>query len=68
MPRGQDSLAIDVAHLGWAGSHAAPAIDLTAFELLVIEPSDDELAAHAAVLADLDKASGGRTLWRERMA
>jgi DNA polymerase-3 subunit epsilon len=68
MTRGQDSLVIDVAHTGSPGSHAASAIDLTTFELQVIEPSDDELAAHAAVLADLDKASGGRTLWRERMA
>jgi DNA polymerase III subunit epsilon len=68
MTRGQDSLVIDVAQMGSSGSHAAPAVDLTTFELVVIEPCDDELAAHAAVLADLDRASGGRTLWRERMA
>jgi len=68
MTRGQDSLVIDIAQMGTSGSHAAVAIDLAAFELAVIEPSDDELAAHAAVLADLDKASGGRTLWREHMA
>jgi len=68
MTRGQDSLVIDVAHIESSGLHAASALDLTAFALAVIEPSDDELAAHAAVLADLDKASGGRTLWRARMA
>jgi len=68
MTRGQDSLVIDVAHGASAGTHAAWAVDLATFELLVIEPTDDELAAHAAVLADLDKASGGRTLWRDRMA
>jgi DNA polymerase III subunit epsilon len=68
MTRGQDSLVIDVGHMGSSGPHAAPAIDLTTFDLLVIEPSADELASHAAVLADLDRASGGRTLWRERMA
>ena len=68
MTRGQDSLVIDVAHMGSSGPHAAPVVDLTTFDLVVIEPSDDELASHGAVLADLDKASGGRTLWRERMA
>ncbi|HEY6512893.1 MAG TPA: DNA polymerase III subunit epsilon [Burkholderiaceae bacterium] len=68
MTRGQDSLVIDVAHIESSGLHAASALDLTAFALAVIEPSDDELAAHAALLADLDKASGGRTLWRARMA
>ena len=68
MTRGQDSLVIDVAHIESSGLHAASALDLAAFVLAVIEPSDDELAAHAAVLADLDKASGGRTLWRARMA
>jgi len=68
MTRGQDSLVIDVAHTHSSGPHAAAALDLAAFELAVIEPSDEELAAHAVVLVDLDRASGGRTLWRERMA
>ena len=68
MTRGQDSLVIDVAQSSAAGERAAWAADLATFDLAVIEPSEAELAAHAAVLADLDKASGGRTLWRERMA
>jgi DNA polymerase-3 subunit epsilon len=68
MTRGQDSLVIDIAHGATAGAHAAWAVDLASLELTVIEPSDAELAAHAAVLADLDKTSGGRTLWRHRMA
>jgi DNA polymerase-3 subunit epsilon len=34
----------------------------------VIEPSPEELAAHDAVLAALDKASGGKTVWRRVMA
>jgi len=68
MTRGQDSLVIDVAQGAASDAHAAWTIDLATFELVVIEPTEDELAAHAAVLADLDKASGGRTVWRERMA
>ena len=41
-----------------------PPLDLSGFSLPVIAPDADDLAAHAAVLADLDKASGGKTVWR----
>jgi DNA polymerase-3 subunit epsilon len=34
----------------------------------VLEPSEAEMLAHEAVLADLDKASGGKTIWRFAMA
>src|SRR5262249_18968697 len=34
-------------------------------ELRVIRASEAELAAHERVLAKLDKASGGKTLWRQ---
>ena len=68
MTRGQDSLVIDIAH-GDAGGHVdGVAIDLSTFELIVVEPSADELLAHEKVLADLDKACGGRTLWRVPVA
>jgi DNA polymerase-3 subunit epsilon len=36
--------------------------------LVVVPPSDDELAAHERSLAALDKASGGKTLWRSLVA
>lgn len=68
MTRGQDSLVIDVAQGTAGGAHDGLAVDLTTFELPVIEATEAELAAHAAVLADLDKASGGRTVWRVHMA
>jgi hypothetical protein len=32
--------------------------------IVVVRPSETELAAHEHVLALLDKMSGGRTLWR----
>lgn len=65
MTRGQDSLGI-LHHDDGAEPGAAldTAIDLRQFELRVLEPDADEIAAHEAVLADLDKASGGRTVWR----
>jgi len=31
----------------------------------VIRPSEQEVAAHEHVLALLDKASGGKTVWRQ---
>jgi DNA polymerase-3 subunit epsilon len=33
-------------------------------ELRIVRASQEELAAHARVLATIDKASGGRTVWR----
>jgi DNA polymerase-3 subunit epsilon len=32
--------------------------------LPVLQATPEEAAAHEAVLADLDKASGGKTVWR----
>ena len=68
MTRGQDSLVIDVAQADGGIALDGTALDLSTFELIVVEPSAEELAAHAGVLVDLDKASGGRTLWRVAMA
>jgi DNA polymerase-3 subunit epsilon len=64
MTRGQESLVIDVGQTDGAGMVTTIAVDLSSFDLIVVQPSEDELAAHARVLADLDKASGGRALWR----
>ncbi len=70
LTRGQESLVIHPhdAEGGDAGWQAEARADLSQFDLPVIEPDADELAAHEAVLADLDKASGGRTLWRSAVA
>ncbi len=63
MTRGQDSLVIDAGD-DRPGAVAIAAVDLSQFELPVLRASDAERAAHEAVLADLDKASGDKTLWR----
>ncbi len=68
MTRGQDSLVIDDLGGGQGGEASAEAVDFSAFVLPVIEPSAEELAAHDAVLSALDKASGGKTVWRRAMA
>jgi DNA polymerase-3 subunit epsilon len=46
------------------GTADVAAIDLSHFALAAVAVSADEQCAHETVLADLDKASGGRTLWR----
>lgn len=67
MTRGQDALLIDSeASEGGEGQgvQELAAIDFSAFDLPVIKPSDEEAAAFEKSLADLDKASGGKTLWK----
>jgi DNA polymerase-3 subunit epsilon len=47
---------------------AEAAVDLSVLELPVLLADEQEANAHAAVLAALDKASGGKTVWRAAMA
>jgi DNA polymerase III subunit epsilon len=63
MTRGQDSLVIDAAD-ALAADMAARPIDFSALDLIVIAADEADLAVHAAVLAEIDSASGGRTVWR----
>ena len=67
MTRGQGSLVIDEAETRDAGG-GAEMIDLSAFELPLLLPSTEELAAHRAVLADIDKACRGKLLWQADLA
>jgi len=63
MTRGQDSLVIDAVDEARTEIEIV-AIDFSAFELPVLRASAEEAAAHDAVIADLDKACGGKALWR----
>ena len=65
LTRGQDALLIDVASNEPAQGAAVVAIDLSQFDLPVIMAAEQELAAHEAVLSQLDKSSNGRTLFRQ---
>ena len=67
MTRGQGSLVIDEAEAHGSGG-GVELIDLAGIELPVPMPSDEELAAHRAVLADIDKASRGKLLWQADLA
>ncbi len=64
LTRGQDALLIaDEAQDSGAGTQAAQ-IDLRGLVLPVLRANEQELAAHEDVLAQIDKASGGKTIWR----
>jgi DNA polymerase III subunit epsilon len=67
MTRGQGSLVIDEGEARDA-SGAVEHIDLSAFDLPLLLPSGEELAAHRLVLADIDKASRGKLLWQTDLA
>ena len=64
MTRGQDSLVIDSVETASADARSLAAIDLRQFTLPVLLPDAAEQEAHEALLAELDAASGGKTLWR----
>ncbi len=65
LTRGQDALLIDIGPGDTGLSMEGLAIDLRGFSLPVIEASEQERAAHEGVLQDLDKASGGKSVWRQ---
>jgi DNA polymerase-3 subunit epsilon len=63
LTRGQDALLIDMGATDTVGN-IVTRVDLRAFTLPVLLANEQEAAAHEEVLKELDKASGGRTLWR----
>ena len=62
MTRGQESLIIETMHVH-ADTHAA-VFRRGELKLAVLRASPEEMAAHEAQLAEIDKASGG-ALWRK---
>ena len=63
LTRGQNSLMMEPGQ-PQQGGDAAPAVDLSQFVLPLLAANDDELAEHEKLLADIDKASKGKTIWR----
>lgn len=67
MTRGQNALVMpddDDSDDMQASGEVSSTIDLRSFRLSVLQPNEKELAAHETALLDLDKASGGKTIWR----
>lgn len=68
LTRGQDALLIiDDAQENAGGANFVQ-IDLRSFALPVLQASEQEAAAHEEVLTQIDKASGGKTIWRSAQA
>lgn len=63
MTRGQDALLMDLGDAPGEDGQTE-ALDLSRFELPVLLANEQESQAHEGVLAELDKASKGKTLWR----
>jgi DNA polymerase-3 subunit epsilon len=68
MTRGQDSLVIEAGTGAQDARNDLPRHDLSRIVLPVLPADEAELAAHEAWLKDLDKASGGKTVWRSLAA
>jgi len=64
LTRGQNTLLMDDTQASHAAGHSVPLMDLRGFQLPVICATEQELAAHEVVLTEIDKASGGKTVWR----
>ena len=63
LTRGQNSLMMEVSNPVPGDSVLAP-VDLSQFELPLISANDQEISDHQKLLADLDKSSKGKTVWR----
>jgi DNA polymerase III subunit epsilon len=63
LTRGQNSLMMDVGSNAQDGASLV-SIDLSVFDLPLLTANAQEVADHEKLLADIDKASKGKTVWR----
>jgi DNA polymerase III subunit epsilon len=68
MTRGQEALLIDVGDVQTDSFGVSVQVDLTGFVLPVLSANEQELSAHEEVLTQMDKSSGGKTIWRQLAA
>jgi DNA polymerase-3 subunit epsilon len=68
MTRGQEALLIDAGDAQTDASGVLVQVDLSGFTLPVISANEQEMAAHEEVLTQMDKSSGGKTIWRQLAA
>ncbi|CAM8656011.1 DnaQ DNA polymerase III, epsilon subunit and related 3'-5' exonucleases [Comamonadaceae bacterium] len=64
MTRGQDALLMESSDTQETGL-VVEQLDLRSMLLPVLEANAQEMAAHDDVLAQLDKSSGGKTVWKQ---
>ncbi len=63
MTRGQDALLMEVESNDQQ-TRTTERVDLRSFQLPVIAASEQEMTQHEDLLTQLDKSSGGKTVWR----
>ncbi len=68
LTRGQDALLMDDSSGNDGAGQARVLLDLRGFDLVVLQASEQELVAHEEVLAQIDKESKGKTVWRQQPA
>ena len=68
MTRGQEALLIDAGDAPTDAKTVMVKVDFSHYQLPVLPANLQELAAHEDVLAQLDKSSGGKTVWRQVQA
>jgi DNA polymerase-3 subunit epsilon len=65
MTRGQEALLIDAGDATGDARTSVVKADLSQYALPVLTANAQEIAAHEDVLSQLDKSSGGKTVWRQ---
>ncbi|MEK7346455.1 MAG: DNA polymerase III subunit epsilon [Pseudomonadota bacterium] len=68
MTRGQEALLIDVGDAPGDAQTVVVSVDLSQIALPILSANAQEMAAHEEVLTQLDKSSGGKTVWRQIQA
>ena len=63
MTRGQEALIMESVEVQTTGRETVR-VDLSSLQLPVLAANEQELGAHEDVLTQMDKASGGKTVWR----
>jgi DNA polymerase-3 subunit epsilon len=63
LTRGQEALLMDISD-DQPQQQSVTTIDLSSYQLPVLRANAQELTLHEDVLKQLDKASGGKTVWR----
>jgi DNA polymerase-3 subunit epsilon len=64
LTRGQDALLMESTTTETKGVQTIT-VDLSSFSLPVLTASAQELSSHDEVLAQIDKSSGGKTVWKK---
>ena len=66
MTRGQDALLMEAAPVEEKGVVSIQ-VDLSRIDLPVLEANAQELGLHEEVLGQIDKSSGGKTVWKKSL-